>query len=111
MEFTTQNNVQVTVDIIYKLWPFVLAILGVIWKQISDHFEQKELKVKCSYLDQKVTELQKEFSSDLKEHILQNRDMNKEMSIAITELIRSTSVIAAKLDMNLSEFKSSNKKL
>jgi len=98
------NDIQLTVDLIDKLWPLLLAFFGVIWKQISDHFEQKQIKIKCQNLEVKVDDLQKDFSSDLKEHILQNKDMNKELSVAITELIKSTSVIAAKLDVNLSHY-------
>lgn len=91
---------------INKLWPIILFILGIIWKQIISHFDVLNLKDSCSQQEKKIERLElkndlleEEFNKALKEHIIENKASFDKLTEAITELIKSTTILTVKIEM------------
>lgn len=86
------------IDTINKLWPIFIFILVIVWKQINTHFDVKEMKINYSTLKDKTQQLENEFDSALKNHIIENKNSIKELTNAINELVKITSIIATRID-------------
>jgi flagellar biosynthesis/type III secretory pathway M-ring protein FliF/YscJ len=104
MQNQSLNMVQETFDLIYKITPLFLAIVGIIWKQITANFEIKRLKEqqlavrqKFNRLDDKLDELEKSVFMAMKENNGMHEEHYKDLREAITELVKSTTEIATTL--------------
>jgi hypothetical protein len=104
MQNQSVNIFEETFNIIYKMTPLLLAIAGIIWKQITVHFEvnrlkeqQLTIKSKCNKLDDKLDELEKSVFMAMKENNGMHEEHYKDLREAITELVKSTTEIATTL--------------
>lgn len=95
------------IDGIEKLWPLIAAIIGVIWKQISDHFEQKVLKEnqvyhkeKLAKLEGKMEAIEEDLTSSLKDQSVSNAHNFDKINFALTELIRATTRLTTQFEMS-----------
>ena len=86
------------IELLEKLWPFIAFVLGIIWKQISQHFEVKSLIINIQKSEAKIEILEKEFNHALNEHGKHNQLSIDKLTDAVTELIKITSIIATKIE-------------
>lgn len=94
-------------DMFSAIWPVLLFIGGIIWKQISDHFEQKTLKENQRYQKEKILKLEgkmeaieKDLTGSIKE---QNELTTKNFDVvnhSLTELIRVTTRLTTQFEMS-----------
>ena len=101
-------------EAIEKYWP-VLPVLGpIIWKQISDHFDQKNIKENQRYQKEKILKMEgkmeaieKDLTGSLKEQHTTTTKNFDEVNRALTELIKVTTRLATQFEMSQT-FKTKN---
>jgi hypothetical protein len=102
-----QEKGVVGIELINDYWGMILFVIGIIWKQISTHFEvmnlksgYENLKFDQETLHKKTDLLESEFQSALKDHIVENRKSIDKLADAVTELVKTTTIIATKIEIN-----------
>jgi cell division protein FtsB len=88
---------------IKDLWPVVLFILGIIWKQIVTHFDVKSIKDECTYLNDRIRENEREIHQvkiDLQDAI---KEQGKETNQSIQRLVEVTGELVATTKVMASE--------
>lgn len=89
---------EIAVEKISRLWPVFAFIIGIIWKQIITHFDVKSLMDTQGKLESRTEELENEFNTALKDHVIENKVSNEKLTEAITELIKTTTILAVKIE-------------
>lgn len=85
------------IEQIKNLWPVVITLGGIGWKQISLHFKVSSNEERISRLEENLKLLKVELHETIKEQNKQTQESIRELTKATGELVVATKVMAAQL--------------
>jgi hypothetical protein len=90
-----------------EYWPILPVLAPIIWKQISDHFDQKNIRENLRYQKEKVLKLEGKMEAiekDLTGSIKEQNDLTSKnfdaVNKSLTELIRATTRLTTQFEMS-----------
>ncbi len=83
---------------IISLWPLVLFVLAIVWKQIDTHFKVFDLDKTTKNNEEDIRLVEKDLYSAIKEQGNQTNESIKELTKATSALVAATSVMASQLE-------------